>query len=143
MTKESNIAKKPTASEIEAARKQWMNDSFQACNKYLAEKGILTSKVLVEQSRYLAPIVALWKVKAQDGSLIWVITGKVPSDHVAASISSDPREILRHFSLTWQMKAQNIIDLNSNDKVQNDFAQLLIKRAEGLYELFEDDKLWQ
>lgn len=143
MTNESPAQNKTSAEQVEAARQKWVNECFQECNKYLAQKGILTKKVLVDQSRYLAPIVALWKVKTQDGKQLWVITGKVPADHVAASVSSDPRELLRHFSLTWQMKAQSILNQETVDKVQADFAQLLITRAEGLYQLFEDDKLWQ
>lgn len=143
MTNEPIESKKSSPEQIETERQKWVRECFQECNKYLAQKGILTNKVLVDQSRYLAPLVALWKVKTQDGKQLWVITGQVPADHVAASVSSDPRELLRHFSLNWQMKAQSILNQGSADKVQNDFAHLLISRAEGLYKLFEDDKLWQ
>ncbi|NRA70192.1 MAG: DUF4826 family protein [Gammaproteobacteria bacterium] len=143
MTSESKTSNEATAQSLENERQKWVKSCFQECNKYLAQKGILVNKVLVEQSRYLAPLVALWKVKSQDGQLIWVITGQVPVDHVSAKVSSEPRELLRHFSLTWQMKAQSILNLANNDKVQIDFANLLISRAESLYQLFEDDKLWQ
>jgi hypothetical protein len=62
---------------------------------------------------------------------------------MALSAAKNAREAVRAFSLHWQLKAQQIIDSGINDKTKQDFANLLIKRAHGLYEMFEKDALWQ
>lgn len=132
-----------TTNNPEEQMQIWVRERFQECNKYLAEKGILADKVLVDESRYMAPLVALWKVKARDRKVFWVITGQLPADHVPATIASDPRDVLRHFSMSWQLKADAILNAEQQDPVQQKFAALLIQRAEALYQLFNDDKYWQ
>jgi hypothetical protein len=58
----------------------WVKEQFQRANKHLAEKGVLFDTVVTEESRYLAPFVAIWKIKALDGKFFWVISGDVPAD---------------------------------------------------------------
>jgi hypothetical protein len=62
---------------------------------------------------------------------------------MAYSAAKNAREAVRSFSLHWQLKAQQIIDAGITDKTQLDFANLLINRAQGLYEMFGKDELWQ
>jgi hypothetical protein len=47
---------------------------------------------------------------------------------------------MRHFSLKWQMQANTI--LNDENTEQSDFANLLIGRAEGLYDMCENEEIW-
>ena len=61
-------------------QKEWVREQYQVATKYLAEQGLVTESVVVEESRYLVPLLALWKLKALDGSYYWVICGDVPSD---------------------------------------------------------------
>ena len=129
-------------SDQQQQMQNWVRERFQECNKYLAAKGMLVDKVLVDESRYLAPTVALWKAKTRDRKVFWVITGNLPADHVPATVAAEPRDVLRHFSMSWQLKAQTILDNNTQDPVQQKFATLLIQRAEQLYQLFDEDRLW-
>lgn len=41
---------------------QWVREQFQKANKHLAENGVLFESVVIEDSRYLAPMVAVWKI---------------------------------------------------------------------------------
>jgi hypothetical protein len=120
----------------------WVREQFQRANKHLATDGILFEKVIQEECRYLAPIVAIWKIKDQQQRLIWVISGEVPVDYVAADNATSAREVMRHFSFSWQIKAENILRTGTEDKTQRDYAALLQKKAELLYQLFNDEKLW-
>lgn len=120
----------------------WMRQQFQKANQHLAEKGILPDTVAVSESRYLPPLMAVWKMKAQDRKEYWVISGDLPTDHMALSAAKDAREAVRAFSLHWQLKAQQIMDAGGLDKTKVDFANLLVHRAEALYELFEREDLW-
>lgn len=125
----------------EEQQQEWVREQYQVATKYLAERGVVTDSVKVEDSRYLVPLLALWKLKALDGKRFWVLCGDLPSDHSDVDVASDARDALRHFALKWQMQAEGI--LASDAKEQESFAHLLISRAEGLYKLYEDEALWQ
>ena len=125
----------------EAQQQQWIREQYQVATKYLAEKGIVTNSVKAEDSRYLVPLLALWKLNSLDGKTYWVLCGDLPSDHSSVEVAPNAREALKHFSLKWQMQAENL--LQAKTKEQNDFAHLLIGRAEGLHKLCEDESLWQ
>ncbi len=131
-----------TEQEREQYTQQWQRECFQNAQKHLAEKGIIPHTVVEKDSRYLAPLCAVWKLKAQDGKTYWVITGRLPTDHVEVTAASNAREALRYFSLQWQLKADQIVNAGIRDKTQLDFANLLIRRAHGLYEVYEKDELW-
>jgi hypothetical protein len=124
----------------EEQQQQWVKKQYQIATKYLAEKGIITNSVAVEESRYLVPILALWKLTAMDGKKFWVLCGDLPSDHSSVDVALNAREALRHFALKWQMQAENL--LQAKNEEQNKFAHLLIGRAEGLYKLHNDENLW-
>jgi hypothetical protein len=125
----------------EAEQQQWTRDQYQVATKYLAEKGIVTDSVQVEESRYLVPLLALWQLTSLEGKKFWVLSGDLPTDHSNFEVAANARDALRHFSLKWQMQSENL--LRSDIKEQKDFAHLLISRAEGIYKLCEDDSLWK
>ena len=122
-------------------QQQWVREQYQVATKYLAAQGMVTDSVIVEESRYLVPIMSIWKLKILDGSYQWVICGDLPSDHNAIDIAPNAREAVRHFSFKWQMQAENL--LKSDDKEQEEFAHLLVSRAEGLYTMYQQDNLWE
>jgi len=122
-------------------KQKWTRDQYQAATKYLAEKGVVTHSVQDAESRSLAPLFAIWKLTSIEGKSYWVLSGDLPKDHIGADMAPDAREAVRHFSLKWQMQAANL--LKSDDEEQHTFANLLVVRAERLYELCEHDPLWQ
>jgi len=121
-------------------QQQWVRDQYQVATKYLASQGLVTESVVVEESRYLIPFMSVWKLKVLDGSYFWTICGDLPSDHNTIDVAPNAREAVRHFSFKWQMQAENL--LKSGDKEQEKFANLLISRAEGLYDMYQQDKVW-
>lgn len=122
-------------------QQKWVREQYQVATKYLAEQGLVTESVVVEESRYLIPFLSVWKLKVLDGSFYWVICGDLPTDHNTIDVAPNAREAVRHFSLKWQMQAENL--LQSGDKEQEQFARLLISRAEGLYDMHQQEKVWQ
>ncbi|SEA42274.1 DUF4826 family protein [Alkalimonas amylolytica] len=127
----------------EQQQSEWVRSQFQKANQYLASKGILPDQVVVTESRYLVPLVAVWRIKSQDRKEFWVLTGDLPTDHMALSGAKNAKEAIRAFSFQWQLKAQQILDTQQGDKTQLDFANLLISRAHGLYDLFDNETIWQ
>lgn len=125
----------------EEQRNQWVREQYQKATKYLAEKGFVTESVATLDSRYLVPVVAVWKLQTIKKENVWVISGDLPCDHISVSAAENVREAIRNFSMKWQMQAQNILAA-ANDETQVKFAEFLVSRAEGLYQIFENEKLW-
>ncbi|MFC3031265.1 DUF4826 family protein [Pseudoalteromonas fenneropenaei] len=128
--------------DLEELDRAWQREAFQAAQKHLAEKGIMPHSVFDKESRFLAPLCAVWKFKAQDGKKYWVITGRLPADAIEVSGAANARDALRAFSLRWQLKAEQIIQTGITDQTQADYVNLLVNRAQGLYEVYEKDHLW-
>ncbi|MCC5855030.1 MAG: DUF4826 family protein [Idiomarina sp.] len=128
----------------EEQRAEWVREQFQAANAYLSERGILTERVLTKESRYLAPVVALWKFSVQGTTeKVWAISGSVPSDHIEATAASNAREALKYFCMRWQMRAFQIETAEPPaDATQQDFARILVRSAEGLMPLVEQEDIW-
>jgi hypothetical protein len=139
------IGQQPTAEQIEQARQEWVRVQFQKANRFLAEKGVIPSKVLADESRYLAPYMAIWKMESKQPKkqTFWVMSGDLPSDYVDVNVAKTARDAIRHFSMMWQLKAENLHQSGlTKDPTQAKFANLLISRAESLYRMQADDKLW-
>lgn len=122
---------------------QWVKEQFQRANKHLAENGVIFESVTTEECRYLAPIVALWKIKSTDQKFYWVVSGDVPSDFMAYQNEPNARDALRRFSFLWQMKAEELSNTATNDMTQMTFANYLREKAEVLYDMYSQEGLWQ
>ena len=131
----------PAISEQE--RKTWINEQLQKANKHLAENGIVVSTVDETVSRYLLPFFAVWKVKANDKKVYWVLSGDLPADFIAGDNAKNAREALRHFALSWQIKAENLARSGVADQTQMQFAGILQNRAEKLHDFAEEDAIWR
>jgi len=129
------------APQTEQEQQQWVKEQYQAATKFLASKGKLTESVADTDSRYLVPLMAVWKINLADKTSVWVITGDLPTDFAELNVAKDAREAMRHFSFKWQMQADKLLE--TGDKEQQEFARFLIGRAEGVYDLFSKEALWQ
>ncbi|MCL2914709.1 DUF4826 family protein [Shewanella corallii] len=134
-----------TPEQAAQMQQEWVREQFQKANKFLAEKGVIPGKVLTDQSRYLVPYVAVWKMESSQPKKkqFWVISGDLPTDYVPADVAPSAREAIKHFSLTWQLKAENLIQSGAvKDPTQAKFANMLVSRAQSLYKMQQDEKLW-
>ncbi|WP_028764796.1 DUF4826 family protein [Shewanella colwelliana] len=147
MTEQAVDQTQPLSEEQrEALTQQWIKEHFQKANRFLAEQGVIPSKVIAEDSRYLAPLLAVWKMESKQpkAQTFWVMSGDLPSDYVDVKVATTARDAIRHFSMMWQLKAENLTNSGAiKDKTQAQFAQLLVSRAESLYQIHNDEKLWK
>jgi len=134
--------KKQSVEVTEEQVNLWQRECLGNAQKFLAERGVLPVSVLDKESCFIHPLCAIWKIKGNDGNTYWVLTGRLPTDAVQASAAENARDVLRHFSFQWQLKADSIMENKAIDKTQLDFANLLVSRAHGLYELYQKDDLW-
>ncbi|MDO6446896.1 DUF4826 family protein [Colwellia sp. 1_MG-2023] len=121
-------------------KQQWLKDKYQVATKFLADKGLVTVSVSDADSRYIIPLFSVWKLNLIDKSSVWVIAGDLPTDYIETSAAKDAREAVRHFSYKWQMQADQL--LQTGAKEQQEFANILISRAENLYNIFIKDEIW-
>ncbi len=140
MEQQKNTAAKPMT---EAETQEWVRLQFQRANLHLAEQGIVMESVAVAESRYLPPLIAVWKIHGLNKNVVWAISGDVPVDYLPVAVAANAREALKHFSYRWQMKAQQIMDNGISDQTSADYVQLLVGRANMLYDLSESETLWQ
>ena len=110
----------------EEERADWVREQFQKANKFLAENGVLFDTVITEESRYLMPYLAVWKIRAMDGKLYWVISGDLPTDYTSIDNAKDAKEVLRHFAMHWQMKAENLINAEGADESPVSYTHLTL-----------------
>lgn len=122
-------------------KEEWLRNLYQDALKYLANKGIITTGIDKNKCQHLGPFIAIWKLSEANGKSYWVVNGEVPTDHLNIEVADNARDVLRHFSFKWQMQADSL--MNSNDNAQKEFGALLVKSAENVYKVFEDDKVWQ
>ena len=131
--------------------KRWGQEQFTQAVKYCSKHFLPIDHLQNSKSSILPPVLAIWNIKLQTkpATEIWVIGGLVSMDHVSTDVAPTAREALRHFSLSWQMKAATLeknleSTANNRDQAQQKkVIQTLIQEAEELYDLFADDNLWK
>ncbi len=136
--------------EQENKYNEWSQTEYVRISKYCSSKGYQIKSVEQKRCRILPPILGLWYIKTTEKNLdLWVISGDFPTDIANAGVAKTAREALRYFSMTWQVQAARLeegvaagkIDM-VDEQTQTKFANELISRAENLYDLQADDKLW-
>jgi hypothetical protein len=120
----------------------WVREQFQKANKFLAENEVLFESVVTQESSYLAPFIAVWKIKDVKGRFFWVISGDVSTDFIRSSAAESARAAIKYFSLQWQGKAENIRQTALGNSEQITIANRLEKDAEDLYEVASNARLW-
>lgn len=131
--------------------KLWAQNQYTEAVKYCSKNHLPIDHLQQHKSSVLPPVLAIWNIKlsTKPASEVWVIGGEVSMDHISTDVAPTAREALRHFSLSWQMKAatleRNLENSSSNldPEQQKKVIQTLITEAEAIYDLYEDDKLWK
>ncbi len=134
----------------EAEVNRWGQEQYAEALKYCQKNLLPVEKLVQSKSSVLPPIIAVWYIKltTKPSSQVWVIGGKVMMDHVDVTVAPSAREALRHFSLSWQMKASTLehnmqsATNNLDPEQQQKVIKTLIMEAEALYDLYLNDKLW-
>lgn len=133
-------------------QKQWMLQEHGKVLQYVSTNSLDFSKIIQKESAVLAPFVAIWLIESKTYSQgFWVISGDLPTDHIVGGNAKNAREAIKHFALRWQLKADNILnelglEYDSKQASENDtnkeFANILISKAEELYQLADKEKFW-
>lgn len=143
----------PTPAEMEQRSREWSQAEYARAMRHLLNQGYAETRLLQATSRVLPPLVAVWHFEVKlDGkrSKLWVVSGAdLPVDHVAEAMAPNARDALRHFYLTWQLKAAQLEQRLADNKVdvgnpalQSDYMKSLQRGAERLFQVVNEDRLW-
>jgi hypothetical protein len=129
--------------------KNWTAETLDAAVAEVISAGIFDEPMLQARPAWQiagAILIADCQVAA---SRYWLIAGTdSPTDVIPAHVAGTPREAARHFSLKWQLAAEQ---LRAGDSVApqqitpDDLSGRvghLVKCAESLMELVEHDSVW-
>ena len=139
-----------TNKEKQLKFKDWAQTEYVKISKFCGSKGYQVISVNQKKCLFLAPQIAIWYVRTDDKKVdLWVISGDFPTDLTVSKVAKNAREVIRHFSLSWQLKAAKLEESLAEGKIalagketQEKFAQQLITQAESLYTLYNDEKIW-
>jgi len=118
----------------------WLDSQCSTAIDYLKQKGLIVDNITVCENKYLIPSFSIWKFNLHDNSQWWVVTGDLPVDHANGDVAFCSREAVHHFSLKWQLQAENF--LKANIAEQDKLAQKLNGQAKTLFQIFNDESLW-
>jgi len=118
--------------ELEA----WIKQQLAAAVEELTGKGLVDSIVVEAKPAWVLPFVLLiGKVREQGRAegFDWFIYGDAPTTVALSTVAVTPRDAARHFALQWHLEASR----------KGEAGAELARRAEALYELVEENTLWQ
>ena len=113
----------------------WTAQTLNNAVQELLDRGITDTPLVEAKPAWVFPFqILIGRIREQgdDAGFWWFISGDLPTDHVESSAAASAREAARYFALRWQIRAANEADAGNQ----------LAERAEALYQLAEDDRLW-
>ena len=119
----------------------WVRQQYLKATQFLADMGIVTDNVALEESRYLPDTLSIWKLNSLDKSSYWVLSCDQVVDALPASVAAEAKAAALNFSMRWQMKAAQLQDVATDDSAKQQ-AIAMADFAEFVYSLCQQEKLW-
>lgn len=144
---------KKTTPEQEELRAWFKAELDKVVDRMIKEKAV-TGVAIDAAPMWAVPnqilIARVW-ASAQKSQFIWTISGPgVITDHIPGSMAVGPKEAARHFSLKWQVDAENLQKSAENPSMKETVraelknqADRLISDAEALFDLTMRDEIWR
>ncbi len=136
------------AIEGNEAVEAWVSGQLNDQANFLFKNGLIAGRVKVAVAWVLPGRLCIGRIaSATDrAKSFWVISGSVPTDYIALKTAANAREAARHFALKWQMQsarlAQSGAVIGDDDETLDSAGAELVRKAEALYTLTENDAHW-
>ena len=147
------VASRPVDADAREDHGQWIRQTVDAAVEEIMAKGLVEDGMVEARAGWVLShryVIGEVREARNHESLYWFITGEVPTDIIAAGVAATPREAARQFSMKWQLFASQLQDPASRKALgfsgDQDWAArsaAIIARAETLYEIVENNTLWQ
>lgn len=137
--------------EQQAAYEAWLKKELNSHATHLFKHSLIDGKVEVAIAWALPGRLCIGTVtsKLDSAKAFWVISGDIPTDHLALKQAPSAREAAKHFAMKWQLQAARLAESQSvgrsadDPKVFTEASAELTRKAEALYALTEQDEHWQ
>ena len=131
----------------------WIKETLDKAVEEIMQRGIFDSVLVEARPVWTLPyqvVIGQVRPEKEKAMFVWVISGVVPVDCIDASVASTPRDAARHFALKWQLDAARYRDPSvqktlgpAQEQSWDQLGESLAERAETLYEMVENESLWQ
>ena len=131
---------------------KWIKTHLDTAVRRFIKQGKIDGLLVEAKPAWVLPFqILIGKIGAQGSrkEFDWFICGEVPTDYVASSVAATPRDTAKHFAMKWQLAAsrhQQKIGQNpaaiTPESEHEDSAAQLVRKAEALYTVVEDDRVW-
>jgi hypothetical protein len=132
--------------------KIWIKSQLDAAVQKLIKHGTVDSLIIEAKPAWVLPFqILIGKIRDQGhpDEFEWFICGEVPLDYLESTVASTPREAARHFAMKWQLGAVRYEELEdpespgeTTEASRQDAVDQLVEKAEALYALADDTRLW-
>jgi len=135
------------------ALKDWYKPLLDGVVQEMLKRKAVTGAAVEATPVWIFPnkilIAKVWGM-GQKTRFIWTISGEgLITDYIAGSMAATPKDAARHFGLKWQMDADRLLAVGNSKGPSGDaqlqmrnYANKLIKDAESLYDLTENEEVW-
>ena len=121
-----------------AEARKWLRRTLDHAAREISERGILEDPLIEVKPDWMLPfalLVGRARGQGEARSFKWFICGEVTLDTLDGAMADSARNAIRSFAMKWQLDAERATSSEESER--------LIKAAEQLYPLAEDDRLWQ
>lgn len=123
---------------VAAEARQWLRKTLDQAAKEIGERGLLDDAAIEVKPEWALPFSILVGKARNQGemrSFRWFICGEVALDTIDAALADSARDAIRSFAMKWQLDATRAKTTEESEQ--------LVRSAEQLYPLAEDERLWQ
>lgn len=130
----------------------WQRKTLDKAVGDIGDLGVIPDEMIEARTLWSVPgkvMIGQARQAHEPTLFVWFISGELPTDAIGSAAATTPREALRHFALKWQMDAERYRDPATRkahgldeSKDWNAMTAKLVAKAEELYAMAEDDRLW-
>ena len=132
---------------------KWIKQQLDSAVRELMGRRIFESVMIEAKPAWVFPfglLIGMVREQETSSGFDWFISGDFPTATVHSSVAETARDAARHFALAWQLEAKRLEDGISatSDETKPPATSSpeglqLVERAQSLYELVEQDSLWE
>ena len=130
----------------------WIKKHLDTAVRKFIKQGKIDSLIVEAKPAWVLPFqILIGKIRTQGSSkeFDWFICGEVPTDYLESSVATTPRDVAKHFTMKWQLAAarhqqkigKNPVAITQGSQHEDPAAQL-VRQAEALYAVVDDDRVW-
>ena len=131
----------------------WIRSTLDKAVRDISDLGVIPDELIEARHVWSLPgkvMIGQVRQANEPAIFVWFISGDLPTDHIGPSAAATAREAMRNFSIKWQLDAERYKDPATRKAHGLDesrdwglMTKKLVTKAEELYAMAEDDKLWR